>query len=98
MKGFEVLDQKRFFAWLNDPENLFFQNKTRTLIRCQHLQVYDNLKTNIASYLARTDLTEQIPMFISLAEKRLNRDLRLRQTLQQSTYTMPYWIHCTNSS
>ena len=50
---------------------------------------YANLKTNIASYLARTDLTEQIPMFISLAEKRLNRDLRLRQTLQQSTYTMP---------
>jgi len=49
---------------------------------------YENLKTNIASYLARTDLTEQIPMFISLAEKRLNRDLRLRQTLQQSTYTM----------
>ena len=49
---------------------------------------YDNLKTNIASYLARTDLTEQIPMFISLAEKRLNRDLRLRQTLQQSTYAM----------
>ena len=49
---------------------------------------YANLKTNIASYLARTDLTEQIPMFISLAEKRLNRDLRLRQTLQQSTYSM----------
>jgi hypothetical protein len=49
---------------------------------------YENLQTNIASYLARTDLTEQIPMFISLAEKRLNRDLRLRQTLQQSTYSM----------
>ena len=49
---------------------------------------YTNLKTNIANYLARTDLTEQIPMFISLAEKRLNRDLRLRQTLQQSTYAM----------
>ena len=49
---------------------------------------YTNLNTNIASYLARTDLTEQIPMFISLAEKRLNRDLRLRQTLQQSTYSM----------
>ena len=49
---------------------------------------YDNLKTNIASYLARTDLTEQIPMFISLAENRLTRDLRLRQMLQQSTYTM----------
>ena len=49
---------------------------------------YDNLKTNIADYLARSDLTDKIPMFISLAEKRLNRDLRLRQTLQQSTYSM----------
>ena len=49
---------------------------------------YANLKTNIASYLARTDLTEQIPMFISLAEKRLNRDLRLRQMLQQSTFSL----------
>ena len=27
MKGFEILDQKRFFAWLNDPENLFFRTK-----------------------------------------------------------------------
>ena len=50
---------------------------------------YANLQTNIADYLARQDLSEKIPMFISLAEKRLNRDLRLRQTLQQSTYTMP---------
>ena len=49
---------------------------------------YDNLKTNIADYLARQDLSDKIPMFISLAEKRLNRDLRLRQTLQQSTYSM----------
>ena len=49
---------------------------------------YDNLKTNIADYLARQDLSDKIPMFISLAEKRLNRDLRLRQTLQQSTYTL----------
>ena len=49
---------------------------------------YDNLKQNISDYLARQDLTAQIPMFISLAETRLNRDLRLRQTLQQSTYSM----------
>ena len=49
---------------------------------------YDNLKTNIADYLARSDLTDKIPMFVSLAEKRLNRDLRLRQTLQQSTYAL----------
>jgi hypothetical protein len=27
MKGFEILDQKRFFACLNDPENLFFRTK-----------------------------------------------------------------------
>ena len=27
MKGFTVLDQKRFFAWLNNPENLFFRTK-----------------------------------------------------------------------
>ena len=49
---------------------------------------YENLKTNIADYLARSDLTDKIPMFVSLAEKRLNRDLRLRQTLQQSTYSL----------
>ena len=49
---------------------------------------YDNLKTNIADYLARQDLTDKIPMFVSLAEKRLNRDLRLRQMLQQSTYSL----------
>ena len=27
MKGFSVLDQKRFFAWLNDPDNLYFRTK-----------------------------------------------------------------------
>ena len=27
MQGFSVLDQKRFFAWLNDPENLYFRTK-----------------------------------------------------------------------
>ena len=27
MQGFKVLDQKRFFAWLNDPENLYFRTK-----------------------------------------------------------------------
>jgi len=31
MKGFEVLDQKRFFAWLNDPEHLFFRTKKGNL-------------------------------------------------------------------
>ena len=27
MKGYNILDQKRFFAWLNDPENLYFRTK-----------------------------------------------------------------------
>ena len=27
MKGYKMLDQKRFFAWLNDPENRFFRTK-----------------------------------------------------------------------
>jgi hypothetical protein len=27
MKGFTVLDQKRFFSFLNDPENLYFRTK-----------------------------------------------------------------------
>ena len=31
MKGFEILDQKRFFAWLNDPEHLFFRTKKGNL-------------------------------------------------------------------
>ena len=31
MKGFTVLDQKKFFAWLNDPDNLFFRTKKGNL-------------------------------------------------------------------
>jgi len=31
MKGYEVLDQKRFFAWLNDRDNRFFRTKPGTL-------------------------------------------------------------------
>ena len=27
MKGYNILDQKRFFAWLNDPDNLYFRTK-----------------------------------------------------------------------
>jgi len=42
------------------------------------------LKTTIAGYLARSDLTVQIPDFIQLAEIRLRRDLRIRQMLKSS--------------
>lgn len=46
---------------------------------------YSDLKTAIAGYLARTDLTTQIPDFIRLAELRLRRDLRIRQMLKSVT-------------
>jgi hypothetical protein len=46
---------------------------------------YDSLKTTIASYLARSDLTAQIPDFIQLAETRLRRELRIRQMLKVVT-------------
>lgn len=42
---------------------------------------YSSLKTTIASYLARSDLTSVIPDFIRLAEFRLQRELRIRQML-----------------
>ena len=46
---------------------------------------YATLKTTIANYLARTDLTDQIPEFIRLAEDRLRRDLRIRPMLKVAT-------------
>ena len=48
---------------------------------------YTELKASVADYLARTDLTAQIPDFITLAEKRLKRDLRIRQMLKVVTAT-----------
>ena len=43
---------------------------------------YSDLKTTVANYLGRSDLTAQIPTFITLAEIRLARQLRLRQMLK----------------
>ena len=43
---------------------------------------YTTLQATIASYLARSDLTTQIPEFIRLAEDRLVRDLRIRQLIK----------------
>ena len=42
------------------------------------ITTYAGLKEAVADYLGRDDLTQRIPMFIALAEKRMNRDLRLR--------------------
>lgn len=49
------------------------------------LTTYSDLKTAVANYLARTDLTTQIPDFISLAELRMQRELRIRQMLVSAT-------------
>jgi hypothetical protein len=46
---------------------------------------YSDLQTSIGNYLARTDLTSQIPDFITFAENRLRRELRIRQMLKSVT-------------
>jgi hypothetical protein len=48
---------------------------------------YTTLQAAVASWLARSDLTSQIPDFIMLAEAKLNRTLRTRQMEQRSTAT-----------
>lgn len=52
------------------------------------LSNYTDLKASIADYLARTDLTSVIPTFISLAETRLGRDVRLMEMLTQANITV----------
>lgn len=42
------------------------------------LTTYNGLCDAVADYLGRDDMTERIPTFISLAERRMNRELRLR--------------------
>ena len=51
------------------------------------LDTYANLQTAIANELHRTDLTNYIPDWITLAESRINKLLRVRQmeTTQAST-------------
>lgn len=49
---------------------------------------YSDLQSAVASWLKRSDLTDQIPDFITLAERRLNRELRLRMTEQDATLSV----------
>lgn len=49
------------------------------------IATYSDLQTTVANYLARSDLTAQIPDFIRLAEIRLRRDLRIRQMMNAAT-------------
>lgn len=51
------------------------------------LTTFSQLKTSIANYLNRSDLTSVIPDFITLAESKLNRNLRLRKMQTTTSLT-----------
>ena len=46
---------------------------------------YTDFVTVVTNYLARTDLSVQIPDFIRFAQERMTRDLRVRQMLKLAT-------------
>ena len=48
---------------------------------------YDELKTNIANFLNRSDLTSQIDFFIDATEAELNRILRVKDMIKRATAT-----------
>ena len=48
---------------------------------------YAELKTNIANYLNRSDLTSEIDMFIDNTEAELNRKLRVKEMIKRATAT-----------
>lgn len=52
------------------------------------ISTYAELKTAIANFLARDDLTDQIPNFIQLAEARMSRELETREQEKRSTATL----------
>lgn len=49
------------------------------------LTTYNELKTSVADWLNRTDLTAVVPDFISLAEAQIERTLRTRQMIVRAT-------------
>lgn len=49
------------------------------------LSTFSELKTDLANWLDRSDLTAQIPSFIKLAEARISRDLKIRAMETRST-------------
>ena len=50
---------------------------------------YATLKSNIAAFLARDDMTAQIPTFIDLAEARMSRELETRAQERRARATVP---------
>jgi hypothetical protein len=51
------------------------------------ISTYSELKTSIADYLNRADLTAVIPTFVSLAEAQINRDVRHWEMENRATTT-----------
>lgn len=49
------------------------------------IATYEDLKTAVATWLARTELTDYIPDLISFAESRIAREFRIRQ--MEATFT-----------
>ena len=49
------------------------------------IATYSDLQTSIANWLKRSDLTSIIPDFITLAEARIARDLRLRKQVVKTS-------------
>jgi hypothetical protein len=49
------------------------------------LTTYNELKASVADWLNRTDLTNVVPDFISLAEAQIERTLRTRQMIVRAT-------------
>jgi hypothetical protein len=52
------------------------------------LSTYAELKSSVADWLNRSDLTTAIPDFISLAEAQMERKLRTRQMISRATATV----------
>jgi len=52
------------------------------------IATYTDLQTSIANFLARSDLTAQIPDFIALAEARMSRELETRGQEKRSAATL----------
>lgn len=52
------------------------------------MTTYATLKSDIAGWLLRDDLTAAIPSFVRLAEASIRRDLRIRQMLRTYTLTI----------
>ena len=53
------------------------------------LSTFSDLKTAVANYLNRDDLTSRIPDFITLTENRINRELRARANVSRVITTTP---------